>query len=170
MDSPISNCSAQEYLKELSHSSAIFVGLGNELKGDDGAGVFLVRELSGVFSHQNYSHPPGLPSWKFLIAGVAPENFLGKLSNAEIVVFVDACYFGGKAGEIAFINPEKLKGYGFTHSFSPALIEYLNTLGKKVLFLGIEPKNLDLGEEVSFEIKKGIEKFIEDIKECMNLP
>ncbi|NOZ63728.1 MAG: hydrogenase maturation protease [Caldiserica bacterium] len=170
MDSAILNCNMQEGLKDLFSRKALFVGLGNELKGDDGAGVFLVKELSRIFSGQDIPDPSRLPAWNFLIAGVAPENFLGKLSTAEIIVFVDACYFGEKAGEIAFVNPKELKGYGFTHSFSPALIEYLNTLGKKVLFLGIAPKNLSLGEGLSTEVKKGIEEFIGNVRECMNLP
>ncbi len=144
----------------LVDKAVLFVGVGNELAGDDFAGIFLVKELSSRFP---------LPRWNFLIAGVAPENFLDRFSDAEIIVFVDACHFGGRIGEIRFINPKRLKGYGFTHNYSPTLIEYVSALGRKVMFLGIEPKNVGIGESLSTEVKKSIEEFIENLKECMNL-
>ena len=74
----------------------IFVGLGNPLRGDDSAGLELLDlvRLSGFF-----------PGAGFLAAGTNPENFLEQIASAEpdLVVFMDACNFGGRTGEIRWL-------------------------------------------------------------------
>ena len=47
------------------------LGVGNEMKGDDGAGVRVVRELS--------QRMPATPGVLLVDAGQAPENFTGPL-------------------------------------------------------------------------------------------
>ena len=148
-----------EKLKDLSTKKALLVGLGNEMRGDDGAGIYLVKEFSRDFF---------FPNWRFQIVGSSPENFLNKFCEEELIVFVDACHHGGKIGEIKFINPQELKGCGFTHSFSPLIFEYLQKKGKKVMLLGIQPKTTEFGKGLSKEVKKEMDSFLKGLKKCMN--
>jgi len=120
------------------------VAVGNPLRGDDGAGIYVGKLLEGrlpvVFAH------------------TAPENFVGVLRRArEPLIFVDAARMGLEPGEFALVDPADVDGIVQTHSvpFS-VLVGYLG--GKEVLFIGIEPARTDLGEDLTPPVREGCEK------------
>ena len=106
-------------------------------------------------------------------AGSAPENYLGKIIKAspDVVLFIDAVDFNQEPGYYKILEQEEILKTGFTtHDLSPRmLIEYLATETKaKIYLLGIQPKDLGIGQELSLPVQKTLSelKFVEGLL-CM---
>jgi hydrogenase 3 maturation protease len=136
----------------------VFVGLGNELREDDGAGLELVERFKSKKEFHK-SH--------FIIAGRNPENYLQIILNCnpEIVVFIDAAEWKGKVGEIKIFNDEEIDQTEFsTHTFSIKMIkDYLhNQQQMKFMFIGIQPLRTNYKQGLSEPVQIAIEKFFCD--------
>ena len=97
-------------------SRTVFVGLGNRSRGDDGAGLLLVNVLK---------KQPVLKNARFLNAGTNPENFLEEIlkNDPQLVIFVDASWWGGRPGEISWIAADEIANNQFsTHAYSMDII------------------------------------------------
>jgi len=126
------------------HNKAAFVGMGSELRGDDAAGVVIVKRLaelakSGVCSR-----------CLFINGGSAPENVLGEIRafQPEIIVFIDAAILGEAPGTIRLIDTsrEKISGVSFcTHSLPLTIIaDYIRqAVPCEIFVIGIEPVDMD---------------------------
>ncbi len=106
--------------------------MGNELLGDDAAGVCVGRRLDG-------SGP-----WKVYNVHTAPENFLFLIAEGRpsAVLVIDAMDFGAEPGTVALVEPERVTGQGpGTHGPSPAA--FLDLLAQvhpcPMAVLGIQP-------------------------------
>lgn len=135
------------------------VGVGNVLKGDDGAGCRLAEKLMGRIA---------LP---VVDACEVPENYGGwvERQGLEAVVYVDAVEFEGKPGEAKIIPLEKLMmSASSTHSLSlHYMIKYLEMEwdGDPVL-VGIKPASMKLDQGLSDEVEKGITRLAEAIEKA----
>jgi hydrogenase 3 maturation protease len=133
----------------LSMTSFVYVTLGNELRGDDGAGIMFGRELAEKCS--------GVP---VIEAGTSPENILGKVANRhpETVILVDAIDFGGYPGEIRFYPADCLQtGDISTHAALGPVIDFLFTAtGTTVVILGIQPGTVAFGTPMTPEVADGV--------------
>ncbi len=141
----------------------ILLGVGNELNGDDGIGVYIAKNFK-------------CKNWKTINCATVPENFIGKIKryNPEKIVIVDAADMGLKAGEIRKIKKEEIGKVSFsTHSIPLSLfISHLERYTKaKIYLIGIQPKSFygEMSKEVKnagTKIMKILEKDeIDKIKE-----
>ncbi|MBF0512396.1 MAG: hydrogenase maturation protease, partial [Candidatus Omnitrophica bacterium] len=94
-------------------------------------------------------------------AGSAPENYLGKIIKAlaDVIIFIDAVDFNKEPGYYEILEQGELLKAGFTtHDLSPKmLIEYLTIETKaKIYLLGVQPKDLGFGEELSPPVQKAL--------------
>ena len=142
---------SKELISRLSRARFGVVGVGNELKGDDGAGPALVAHLAGR------------ARFPFVDASEVPENYGGWVAKQglDVVLFVDAVEFGGAPGEWRLIGIEELMhSASSTHRLSlHFLIRYLKEQWKgEALLVGIQPKSLKLGDALSPEVAAGIEE------------
>ena len=143
--------SLEEELRALfSSGSVVVLGMGNELRADDGAGTVLARRLLGALNSNNRV--------TIISSGSSPENYLGSILAAQpdTVVLVDAAESGGSAGEVSLHDAESLSAARpSTHSLSPSLLMKMLSLssGKKIRLLAIQPKSLALGGEMSPEVR-----------------
>jgi hydrogenase 3 maturation protease len=134
-----------------------FVGLGNPLRGDDGAGLFLFDQLRGKKELKN-AH--------FIKAGTNPENYLQKILDlkARLVIFIDAASNSEKAGTISWLSKNRIDSATIsTHAFSIRMIEdYLKSEDPALncRYLVLEPENLNLAENLSQTVLNGIYSFI----------
>jgi len=122
------------------------LGIGNRLRGDDGAGSIFAEMLDNV------SDVPSLDG------GVAPENYLEKVIRLQpdTVLIVDAADFQGIPGEVRVFPPDGIRAAGLsTHALSLSLAcEYLaNRTSAKVYLLGIQPESNRLGDELSETVR-----------------
>ncbi len=153
-------------ISELIKKKTVIVGMGNPLKGDDGAGVLIVEKLMKKINSDKI---------KFFIVEEAIENYLGKIKrlNPDTIIIFDAVDFGGEKGEIKFFKPTDIMNISTTtHSFSlPDLLKIYNLIPRSVI-IGIQPVKISFGEEMCQEVKKGIEEivtlFVEYIKKREN--
>lgn len=141
---------AKELISRLSLARFGVVGVGNALKGDDGAGPALVALLAGRVR------------FPFVDASEVPENYGGWVAKQglDVVLFVDAVEFGGAPGEWRLIGIEELMhSASSTHRLSlHFLIRYLKEQWKgEAILVGIQPKSMKLGEGLSPEVAAGIE-------------
>ena len=138
----------------------VIVTLGNELRGDDGAGILFGNLVRGKIP------------LKVINGGDAPENYIGPISNEcpETILVVDAMNFGGEPGDSALFSYKSLeKDSVSTHGSLKLFAEFLERITcARLLILGIQPERLGLGEKISPLVKVGVknlaEKFIDSVE------
>jgi hydrogenase 3 maturation protease len=152
-----------------------FVGVGQELRGDDAAGVLVIRRLIELTSgfdrissasprtqaQQTESRPREAPL--LFEAGPLPEAAAGPLRryHPDWVVLVDAADMGEVAGAIRWLDPLQAEDLpGSTHAIPlSGFANYLSSeLGCKVAVLGIQSKTLAFDSPVSDEVRRAIEE------------
>ena len=128
----------------------VIVVLGNELRGDDGAGILfgnLIREHTSL---------------TVISGGDAPENITGLVVKKcpDAILIIDAMDFGGKPGDIKLVSSERLeKDAVSTHGSLKLFVEYLEKMtGAQIQILGFQPRSLELGEEISPEVSESVRK------------
>jgi hydrogenase 3 maturation protease len=146
----------QPYAKE----KIVFIGLGNTLRGDDAAGLILLKKIEQLSAFKN-SH--------FISAGANPENYLQKILeiNAEVVIFLDTAQMGLAPGTIAFVDSKSLAKNNFsTHTYSIAMVEEYLTMQQNLdfIYLGIEPVDTRINRPLSPAVRRGIDQLIGDIQ------
>ena len=145
----------------------IIIGLGNPIKGDDGAGVYITEKLK---ESQNKNLINIITCYN------SPANYLGKISkyNPDFVLFIDAVYHPNfSQGDIVIINPNKiLELESFTTHYQnySVILEFLNRELNKTLdylVLGINVKKLELEDDISEIVIKSSEIIISSLKEML---
>jgi hydrogenase maturation protease len=131
------------------------VGLGNPYRGDDAAGLILFDRLK---------NSPALMGARFIRAEANPENHLQEIldGGAGLVVFIDAARFGGRPGEIVWVDEDRIDSASVsTHSFSlRAVIDFLR-LHRPFVFkvLAIQSGATGFGAALSPAVRLGVETF-----------
>jgi len=125
----------------------LLLGIGNELLGDDGLGPYLARNFSA-------------PGWRAYDCGTALENFtsLVKHYRPEKLVLVDAAEMGLPPGEFRRLSLDQVDTiFTSTHTIPIShLISYLEGYCGEVILIGVQPKRLELGAELSEEVRRGV--------------
>ncbi len=136
-------------LSEILEGNIVLVGLGNILRSDDGVGVYLIQRLAGKVNAV------------CLDAGIALETYLGKIVKAhpDTVLLVDAVHLGLAPGQSQVLTEDEILQNGLTtHDLSPKFfIQYLKEqTSAGIYLLGVQPKRVDMGEEMSPEVTKAL--------------
>ncbi len=146
----------------LSNSEKLIVlGVGNDLKCDDGVGPFIIKRLKEEdIEDENLI---------FINAETVPENFTGKLrkENPTHIIIVDACLMNGNPGDMQIVDKDDFSNIGIsTHSMSLSyFVKYLEKGNDfKIIFVGIEPESLDYGENLTENVEKTAFDFINILK------
>lgn len=124
------------------------VGVGNEMRGDDGTGMAVVRDLGARLGADETAE------YLLVRAQNAPESHTGPIRRfaPELVLFVDVAWLGETPGTIRLLPWEQTSGLSAsTHTFPLHLLaNYLNhETGCDVLLLGIQPGPMELGLPLS---------------------
>ena len=148
-------------LKEILKGKVVIVGIGNIIRGDDGFGPKLIEKIK--------NNVQGV----CLDAGVAPENYLGKIikESPDTVLIIDAVHLGKNPGEHEILKGEDIAKSGFTtHDISPVMfIEYLTKETEaNIYMLGVQPQGIELGSEMSGRLKIALDELSEKILEVVN--
>lgn len=131
-------------------TKVVVLGIGNELRGDDAAGVLVARAL--------------LKKRRTLVViegGSAPENFTGVIIKAKPshVVLVDAAHMELEPGAIRIVAPQSIDGASFSTHTLPAgvIISYLKrSIECEVITIGIQPKQTEFGTTVAPEVTMAV--------------
>jgi hydrogenase 3 maturation protease len=144
-------------LKDIFEKEKVAIlGVGNPLMADDGVGSWIAEELKGKVKCPVF------------VGEDVPENFLYDILEGEPkwLLVIDAVDFGGEAGEAKLINTEELTPrFLSSHGMSLNIMgTILKEKGCEMILLGIQPKNLTFGGEMSEEVKKSGEEIISLIR------
>ena len=140
------------------------VGIGNEFRNDDAAGVLVARTL---LRYENPGHA------LILRAGHAPENFTNELRtyHPHLVLMVDAADMGEAPGSISLIPFEQIDGMtASTHSLPLSMLSRYLTLELNcaIALIGIQAASNDVGETVNPAVSAAIHEVAETIFDvCM---
>jgi len=127
----------------------LILGVGNPLRGDDGAGPYLIKQLKGRIGAT------------LLNGEEEPENLLDQISGMkpDSILIVDSVNLRANPGSVALLEENQIgRKSPFTHHASLKLfIECVKgETGAKVLVLGIQPKSIEIGQAISSEVKESI--------------
>jgi hydrogenase 3 maturation protease len=142
-------------LKILRNSRTVIVGIGNILKGDDGAGPLVCQRLKEAKVRAD-----------LIDAGTVPENYIQPIikKGPQNLLVIDAIDFGAKPGTIRLFRPEQLSSHIIsTHSLSPRLFVDMicQNVSIDVYFIGIQPAQVQLGQPVSQQVNVAIQQLSE---------
>lgn len=140
------------------------LGIGNVLLKDEGIGCHVVHALDGL----------SLPDVETIDGGTCPD-VLELVEDVDKLVIVDAVMGGGMPGQIYRFRPEEveLEWKPFLSLHDTSLIDSLKLMqlrhgiGEAVI-IGIEPKELDWGLELSPDLQKKMPQIIDAVLEELN--
>lgn len=142
-------------IEKLLKGKCAIVGIGSEIKGDDGVGSILISRLKGKTSA------------KLFDCAEVPENYIQPIIKVrpDSILIVDACDWAGSPGELKLVKNEELEQFGFsTHNASLALFcGYLKQElpNLSIIILGIQIKGTGLMQPLSCEVKATLERLVE---------
>jgi len=151
-----------DFLKDC--EKLIVLGVGNELKSDDGIGPFIIKKLQ----FENIENKKLI-----LIDGkTVPENFTGKIRKEKPthLIIIDACLMNSNPGDMQIVDRYDFASIGIsTHSMSLSFfVKYLEKdTDFKITFVGIEPESMDWGEKPTPKVEKAADEFIKTLKELI---
>ena len=141
---------------------AIVIGVGNEYRGDDAAGLIVARTLKSK----------NLSSLKIIEASGEGASLLEAWKDSDLVIVVDASCSGAKAGTVARFDahkqtiPAEFFRYS-THAFSVAeaieLARAIEQLPPHLIIYAIEGKNFAAGNGISSEVENVVGNVIERV-------
>lgn len=137
-------------LSQILAEPTCVVGVGNELRGDDGIGLYLLDRLQEI----------GLPEHVGLVrAEDIPESYVLEISrrNCRTVVFADAVEADVEPGSVVFGRFRELDSAGeswSTHRLALSLCaELLEQAGKPVYLVGISAMSTEPGASIHPTLK-----------------
>ncbi len=149
-----------EGLKVKTTGKVMIIGVGNELLKDEGVGVHVVRAL-----RENPS--PGGVELEIIDGGTSPYIF-DLIEGVDRLIVIDAVKDGGEPATVYRFAPEdviaghknllSLHEVGLLENLR--LLEQLGARPKDTVIIGVEPKEIDWGLELSPEVERIIPEVI----------
>ena len=135
-------------LSALEEPTAVLC-VGNPLRGDDGFGPAVARELAD------------LP--QVIDAGTTPENELPRAARGQprSLLLVDAVHFGGRPGQLRVMSPGEMRFDDFsTHGIPLEMCARFmeSACGAKTVVLACQPADTRLGAPLSPEVEAAVEE------------
>lgn len=136
------------------------------MRGDDGVGPLIARNLIKLFKTQ--------PEILVINAGTVPENYTGLIRKEKPshIIFVDAVEMKMNPGLIKLVKSYEIADYNISTHAMPLsfMIKYLESFtDAKILLIGIQPKNMEMSNTISEEVKRGVEELTRIINNSFNV-
>ena len=134
-------------------TKVVVIGIGNELNGDDGFGVYVAGQL-GTFGKAIS-----------IQAHTVPENFINKIASEKPthVIFIDAAILDAEPGTLQVILPDDLaRMLTMTHRIPLSkLVERLRGLHEcEIFIIGLQPESMEVGAELSDAAKLAAKELV----------
>ncbi len=139
------------------------VGVGSRLRSDDALGLAIAERVASL----------SLPGVLVVLGETAPENVTGEIRRfvPTHVLFVDAADLGEAPGTARLFESREIGGVtSSTHSLPLHVIaDYLTQeIGCRVLFLGVQPRSVAFGGEVSRDVAAAIEGTVAALRDVLS--
>jgi len=150
------------FFKEILNKKLVILGVGSDIRGDDGVGPYLTDRLS-ILNNDRFLSING---------GLVPENFTSDIRKfkPEIVIIIDAALMEKAPGDFELIKINEATGISFSSHSMPLSVlgKYLSSyIGAEVYVLGIQAANLNFGSEMSTKVKETADSLFEIINTCL---
>jgi hydrogenase maturation protease len=153
---PLASCNQVEAGMKIA-----VIGVGQSLRGDDGAGLEAVRHWQ-----EKYPETSGRPEVHVELSELPGLELLNLLGAVEAAVLVDAIHGTSAPGRIQRLSLEELSAFssasGSAHGWGVAetirLDRQLNPEGQGTVirFVGIEEEQMNLGEPLSPAVRRAL--------------
>lgn len=130
----------------------LFTGIGNILKSDDGAGVYISNRIINRDNIEAITVETGI------------ENYIGKINSIapDILVIIDCVDMKLPPGRFKLLEVNQIQDLTFnTHNIS--LKKLSGFFQMPVYILAIQPENIHFGENISYLVKDISDKIINQI-------
>jgi len=142
------------------------IGVGNYLMCDEGVGIHAVSAL------RELDWPEDV---EIIDGGTPGVALLHLIEGRELAIIIDCADFGGNPGEIKTFDPDKLQrddhaeiSLHATDLLSAlALARTTGNYPKKIVIVGIQPKEIKMGTKLSEQGRDAIEKLPMTIQELL---
>ena len=136
------------------------LGMGNELLKDEGIGVHVIRYLENV---------PGLSLVRLIDGGTRPDA-IDEIGDVERLIIVDAIRGEEDPGAVYRLSPEQVQAQKPSSVHELTVMDMLwsmDILGSvpEVTIIGVEPKEIDWGLELSPELANKLPQIAEVVLE-----
>ena len=144
------------------------LGIGNLLLSDDGVGVHVIKKLQ-----EEYEFPDSV---ELIDGGTKGLDLLPLFEGKDKILIVDAANFRKEPGTIDTVEGDKIPAF-LSSKLSVHQIGLPDTLFAAKLMditpaemslIGIQPKSMETGIELSEEIKDRMEQLINKVLEKLN--
>jgi hydrogenase maturation protease len=138
-------------------------GIGNPIKGDDSAGLYIIKQLRRMNGKR--------PRKNIIIHGAitAPEITPPRsfFKESRIIIF-DSAELNLKPGSIALANISDTR-YGFfsTHNIPLKLVSSFSSNPSRVWILGIQPEDVSVSERLSDTVRQSADEVITFVGEIL---
>jgi hydrogenase 3 maturation protease len=155
-------------LKAFLHPSypgrVVTLGIGNRLRGDDGAGPELVTRLKEKWVGDE-KQDDSRDTRFFIDAGESPEDWFIRVLelHPEVIIVVDAVALQSEPGSVAVLEAQTLpESFLFSTHRLPlrSLLQLWGENDCKTLVLAIQPETLEFGQGLSPRVKESINQLI----------
>ncbi len=141
----------------------IILGMGNELRGDDGIGPMVIKSLKKEIRD---------PDVEIIDCGVVPENFLSKIESFKPgkVIIIDAIDANKKPGTVHIIKELSNNQLALSTHRVPLsiMVEYLKKNAKvEVVLIGVQVKNTEFGSEMSNEVRAAVKEIVNKTRDLL---
>lgn len=141
----------------------VILGVGNELLRDEGIGVHVARKMAGMA----FPFPV-----EVIEAGNVPDCWQGNEPIGRLVV-IDAAFGGGEPGAVYRFSPEEVdleprlptSMHQLSFMESLKLSEIVGCKPEGVVIIGVEPKEVSWGMELSEELRRGVSGIVDIVWE-----
>ena len=147
----------------------LIIGVGNLLLKDEGVGVHVAQEL------QKRTLPAGVEVYDGGVEGIGLLDFFREASK---LLLIDAAEMSLKPGTVVRFTPENVKDLGGGGKFSThdvgllEVLELAQALGhcpEDVVIIGIQPKEISWGTDLSLEVQASIPQVLEMVMKDLGL-
>ena len=153
----------------ISPLKIVILGVGNLLLSDEGVGVHVAHELMKL------ELPPEV---SVVEGGTDGFRLLNVITEADRVIVIDAVRSGADPGSVYRFDVNDVRSVppGFMTSVHQVgileVIELSGLIGKtpRTTVIGVEPRSLEMGMELSPEVKEKIPRIIELVLEEVRRP
>lgn len=142
------------------------LGIGSDLRGDDGAGMLACEELDKKLSRA------AKKKIGIFFGSTAPENLTGEIKRykPDHLLMIDTIEISQKPGTMLVVASDEIgENVSFsTHKIpSKILADYFKkSLGCKITMVGVQPANIDFGKKMSKTVKSACKEIAIAIKDA----
>lgn len=150
----------EAYLKEIIiPGETVVAGLGNELRCDDGFGVYVTRSLSNFLAR--YSKRECLT---IIDVGTSLESYIDVLNTRRVCIVLDVIEVPTSYSDVVLLKRDEIPSYRMPLSTHTIHIDsLLGLVGSEIYVIGTRPVCLDIKLGVTRPVAQAIQKVVKAV-------